>query len=219
MPSPRRSRRSAALAVIVLLAVCGAGLGALWSRMAPSIHTVTVLTRSGDRVDAYLGTESDNLFVAAAMLIGLLTMLAIVSAVLVWQWRPHRGPMLVTALWIGQVAAGAAAAGVGAVLVHWRYGTPDHQGVPLSPDNRVHYFTEGPGVFLGHGPFQIALTLLLPAALASLTYALLAVATPRDDLEAWPPEGAVAVGPAHQPGIGLQRAGPIAGERAPGHPA
>jgi len=188
-PKPHRSRRSAALIVVVALAGCGAVLGVLWSWMAPSIHTVTALTRSGDQVDAFLGTESDNLFVAAAMLIGLLSMLAIVSAVLVWQWRPHRGPVLVTALWIGQLAAGVTAAGAGAMLVRWRYGTPEHQGAPLSPENRVHYLTEAPPVFLGDGPLQIALNLLLPAAVAALTYAVMAVATPRDDLEGWPPEG------------------------------
>ncbi len=198
---PRRSRRAAALTVVVSLALCGVALGALWSWMAPSIHTVTVLTRRGDRVDAFLGTESDNLFVAAATLIGLLSMLAIVSAVLVWQWRPHRGPLLVTALWVGQVFAGAAAAGVGAALAHWRYGTADHQGVPLSPENRVHYFTEAPPVFLGHSPFQIALTLLLPAALAALTYAVMAVATPQDDLDAWPPEGPAGFAAGHHTGV------------------
>jgi hypothetical protein len=172
--------------VVVALTVCGAALGVLWAWIAPPIHTITALTRSGKRVDAFLGTEADNLFVAAAMLIGLLVMLAIVAAVAVWQWRAHRGPVLATALWVGLVTAGAAAAGVGAVLAHWRYGTPDHQGVALTQEDRVHYFTEAPGVFAGHGPLQIAVTLLLPAALAALTYSLLAVATPRDDLGAWP---------------------------------
>ena len=204
-PRPDRSRKSAAVAVVVGLTGCGAVLGAVWAAIAPSIHTVTALTKAGDRVDAFLGKESDNLFVAAAMLLGLLAMLAIVSAVLVWQWRAHRGPVFVTALWLGQVTAGAAAAGVGAVLVHWRYGTPDHQGVPLSPQNRVHYFTEAPPVFLGHGPLQIAVTLLLPAALAALVYALMAVATPRDDLGGWPAE--------HYGGF------PIADGTAPGHRA
>jgi hypothetical protein len=56
----------------------------------------------------------------------------------------------------------------------------------LSPQNRVHYFTEAPPVFFGQGPLQIAVTLLLPAALAALVYALLAAAAPRDDLGAWP---------------------------------
>ena len=32
-----------------------------------------------------------------------------------------------------------------------------------------------------------AATILFPAALAALTYALIAVSTPRDDLGAWPP--------------------------------
>jgi len=176
------------LSVVVALTVCGAALGALWAWIAPPIHTITALTRSGERVDAFLGTEADNLFVAAAMLIGLLVMLAIVAAVAVWQWRAHRGPVLATALWVGLVTAGAAAAGVGAVLAHWRYGTPDHQGAALTQENRVLYFTEAPGVFAGHSPLQIAATLLLPAALAALTYSLLAVATPRDDLGGWPAE-------------------------------
>ena len=196
MPSaagrPRRSLWFAVLSVIGGLAVCGAALGALWAWIAPPIHTITALTRGGERIDAFLGRESDNLFVAAAMMIGLLTMLAVISAVLVWQWQPHRGPVLVTALWLGQVAAGAAASGVGAALAHWRYGTADHQGVALSPENRVHYFTEAPPVFVGHHPLQIAVTLLLPAALAALVYAFMTVATPRDDLGAWPGEGRLA---------------------------
>jgi len=183
---PRRSKTAAAAIVVVAVTMCGAGLGALWAWIAPPIHTITALTRSGDRIDAFLGTEADNLFVAAAMFIGLLSMLATVAAVLVWQWRAHRGPVLVTALWIGLVAAGAAAAGTGAALAHGRYGTPDRQGVVLSEQNRVHYFIEAPPVFASHGPLQIAVTLMLPAAAAALTYALMAVAAPRDDLGAWP---------------------------------
>lgn len=191
-PPPRRSLRFAVVSVIGGLALCGAVLGVLWAWIAPPIHTITALTRSGERIDAFLGRESDNLFVAAAMMIGLLTMLAVVSAVLVWQWRPHRGPVIVTALWLGQIAAGTAASGVGAALAHWRYGTADHQGVELSPENRVHYFTEAPPVFVGHHPLQVAVTLLMPAAVAALVYAFMTVATPRDDLGAWPGEDPLA---------------------------
>ena len=180
---PRRSRRTGGLIVVVGLTLCGAALGALWSRITPAIQT-----RSGERADAFLGREADNLFVAAVMMIGLLSLLAVVSAVLVWQWRAHRGPAMATALWIGQIAAGGASAGVGAALAHARYGTPDHAGVQLSSENRVHYFTEAPPVFVGHGPLQVAVTLLLPAALAALVYAMLTVSTPRDDLGAWPSE-------------------------------
>lgn len=190
--APRRSLAFAATSLVAALAVCGAVLGVIWAWIAPPIHTVTALTRSGERIDAFLGKESDNLFVAAAMMIGLLSFLAVVSAVLVWQWQAHRGPVLVTALWIGQVAAGGAATAVGAALAHWRYGTADHQGVSLSPENRVHYFTEAPPVLMGHHPLQIAVTLLLPAALAALVYAFMTVATPRDDLGAWPQEDPLA---------------------------
>lgn len=185
---PRRSSGSAALIVVAALAFCGAALGAVWAWIAPPIHTITGLTKAGERVDGFLGREADNLFVAAAMMIGLLTMLAIVSTVAVWQWRAHRGPLLVTALWIGQLAAAGAAAGVGTALAHWRYGTADHKGAVVSPQNRVAYFTEAPSVFPGHSPFQIAVTLLLPAALAAFVYTVLVVATPRDDLGAWPPQ-------------------------------
>jgi hypothetical protein len=52
----------------------------------------------------------------------------------------------------------------------------------------VAYFTEAPPVFPGHHPLQIAVMLLLPAALAALVYGLMTAATPRDDLGAWPPE-------------------------------
>lgn len=186
----RLSRPAAAAAVVTGLTGAGAAVGAAWSLIAPPIHTITALTRSGEQVEAFLGREADNLFVAAAMLIGMLMTLAVVSAVLVWQWRVHRGPVLAAALWIGQVAAGGAAAGVGAALVHWRYGTPDREGLALSPQNRVAYFTEAPPVFLAHNPVQVAVTLLLPAATAALVYALMAIANPRDDLGGWPPDRA-----------------------------
>ncbi|MFM9034420.1 MAG: DUF2567 domain-containing protein [Mycobacterium sp.] len=185
---PRRSKWLAVVSVVVALALCGAVLGAVWAWIAPPIHTITGLTKAGERVDGFRGRDADNLFVASAMMVGLLTMLAIVSAVAVWQCRPHRGPLLVTALWVGQLAAAGAGTGVGAALVHRRYGTPDRAGAQLSPQNRVAYFTEAPSVFPGHSPFQIAVTLLLPAALAAFVYATLVIATPRDDLGAWPPQ-------------------------------
>ena len=191
-PPPRHTLRFAAVSLVGGLALCGAVLGAVWAWIAPPIHTVTALTKSGERVDAFLGKESDNLFVASAMMIGLLSFLAVASAVLAWQRRAHRGPVLVTALWIGQLAAGGAATGVAVALAHWRYGAADHQGAVLSPDNRVAYFTEAPPVFVGHHPLQIAVTLLLPAALAALVYAFMTVATPRDDLGAWPEEDPLA---------------------------
>ena len=184
---PRFSHRGAALAVVIGLAVAGALIGALWAWIAPPIHSVVALTKSGDRVQAALGNEADNFFVAAFLLVGMVVVLAVVCAVLVWQWRAHRGPVMVAALTIGSAAAAGAAAGVGAVLVRSRYGTIDIAGAPISPENRVHYVIEAPPVFFAQTPLLIATSILFPAAMAALTYALIAVSTARDDLGGWPP--------------------------------
>ena len=181
------SRGRAALTVVVGLAVAGAVIGALWAWLAPPIHGLVALTRSGERIKASLGSESDHWFTAAFLLIGMLAALAVVVAVLLWQWRAHRGPAMVAALAVGGVAAAAVAAGVGALAVHWRYGSIDLGAAPVSPDHRVHYVVEAPAVFFGHSPLQVAATLLFPAGVAALVYAMAVAATPRDDLGGWPP--------------------------------
>lgn len=169
------------------MAVAGALTGALWAWMAPPIHGVIALTKSGDRVHAALGDETDNFFIAAFLLVGMVVVLAVVTAVLVWQWRPHRGPVICAALAIGSAAAFGAAAGVGALIVRSRYDVIDIAGAPISPDDRVVYVTEAPPVFFAHSPLLIAASILFPAAMAALTYALIAVSTSRDDLGGWPP--------------------------------
>lgn len=185
--APRLSHRGAALRVFVGLAGAGVVIGALWAWLAPPIQGVVALTRSGDRVRAYVGNDSDHLFLGAFLLVGLLGVLAVIAAVLVWQWRAHRGPVLLAALAAGMSAAAGAATGVGAALVRWRYGSIDVDTAPVSESNRVHYVLEAPAVFFGHGPLVIAASILLPAAVVALTYALLTVSTSRDDLGAWPP--------------------------------
>jgi hypothetical protein len=184
---PGISRRRIVPVTVAGLTVAGAVVGALWAWLAPPLHGVIALTKSGDRVKAYLGDEADHFFVAAVLIVGMLGVLAVVAAVLLWQCRAHRGPAIVAALAIGAAGGSAAAAGVGAVLVHLRYGAIDIAGAPVSPQHRVQYVIEGPAVFFGHSPLQIAATVLLPAAAAALVYALMAVSTHRDDLGAWPP--------------------------------
>jgi hypothetical protein len=183
----RISRAGAAFIVVAGLAVAGAVVGALWSWIAPPVHGVVALAKSGNRVHAYLGNEADHFFVAAFMMLGLLAVLAVISPVLSWQWRPHRGPVMVTALSIGAVLSATIATAVGAVLVRGRYDIVDVDTAPVSPENRLYYFAEAPSVFFGHAPLQMATTLLVPAATAALVYALLAVSTARDDLGAYPP--------------------------------
>lgn len=184
---PRVSRGRAGLIVVAGLALTGVVIGALWAAVAPAVHGVVALTKSGERVRAYLGNEADHFFVAAFLVVGMLCVMAVVAAVLVWQWRAHRGPLMVAALGLGSAAAAGVASGVGAALAHWRYGTIDVASAPISPDRRVHYVVEAPPVFFGHSPLLIALTILFPAATAALVYALIAVSIPRDDLGAWPP--------------------------------
>jgi len=193
---PRISRRLAVAIAVAGLTVAGALVGALWAWLAPSIHGVVALTKSGERVKAYLGNEADHFFISAFLIVGMLSALCVIAAVLLWQWRAHRGPAMVAALAVGAAAAAGAATGVGAALVRWQYGVVDIAAAPVSPEHRVHYIVEAPAVFFGHSPLQIAATVLFPVAAAALVYSTIAMATSRDDLGAWPPVEQPSLGPA-----------------------
>ncbi len=184
--APRTSRRRAVFTIAAALLIAGVVTGGLWAWIAPPIHGVVALTHDGDRLNDYLGDESEHFFVAAFLMLGLLNVVAAVAAVLAWQWRAHRGPGMVTGLCAGMVIAAAAAVGVGALLVGLRYGAVDFAAVPVSHDHPVYYFTEAPPVFFGRTPLQIACTLLLPASTAALVYAVPVAATARDDLGGYP---------------------------------
>jgi len=173
--------------VVIGLTVAGVAVGALWAWIAPPIHGVIALTKSGDRVHAALGAETDNYFNAAFLFVGLLVVLAVVTAVLVWQWRPHRGPLLCAALAIGSAAAAGAASGVGWLIVRARYDVIDIGGAQISPEHRVVYVTEAPPVFFATSGWLIATSVLFPVAMAALVYSMIAVSSARDDLGGWPP--------------------------------
>ncbi len=184
---PAVSPLRAAVVVVAGFALAGVVLGVLWAWLAPGIGGVVALTEDGERVQAYLGNESEHWFTAATLVVGLLSVLAVVGATLVWQWRAHRGPLQAFALIVGMLSASAVTAGVGALAVRWRYGAIDIAAAPVSQENRVYYVVEAPSVFFGHSPLVIAATLVLPAAVAATGYLLCAVASPRDDLGGWPP--------------------------------
>jgi Protein of unknown function (DUF2567) len=184
--APRISRRRAAITVAAGLLPVGALVGALWVWLAPPIKGAVALTHSGERLHEYLGSEADHFFVSAFLMLGLLNVVAAVAAVLAWQWRPHRGPGMVAGLCTGMVIAAGAAVGVGVLLAHLRYGTPDFAAAPVSQDHPLYYVTEAPSVFFGPSRLQSACTLLLPAATAALVYAVPVAATARDDLGGYP---------------------------------
>lgn len=184
--APRISRRRAAITVAAGLLPVGALVGALWAWLAPPIKGAVALTHSGERLHEYLGSEADHFFVSAFLMLGLLNVVAAVAAVLVWQWRSHRGPAMVTGLCTGAVIAAGAAVGVGVLLAHLRYGTPDFAAAPVSHQHPLFYVTEAPAVFFGPSWLQSACTLLLPAATAALVYAVPVAATARDDLGGYP---------------------------------
>ena len=187
MTGPALTTRAALIRVVIALALAGALVGVVWGFLVPSVQGVVALTSGGDRVRGYVGDESDQLFLGAFLMVGMLSVLAVVSGVWVWKLRPYRGPAMVGALTLGAVLAAGAATGVGALLARWRYGVLDVAGAPVSPEHRVHYVTEAPGVFFGHTWLQIAATIVFPAGIAALVYAIGALSTARDDLGAWPP--------------------------------
>lgn len=184
----RRARVRALVLVAAGSAVTGLLIGALWAWIAPPIRAVVALTRSGERVHDYLGNESEHFFVAPALMLGLLTVLAVVASVWAWQWQQHRGPGMVVALSVGMLTAAAAAAAVGAGLVRLAYGALDFDAVPLSKSPSVAYVTQAPPVFFSDRPLQIAVSLMWPVGVAALVYAVRVAADARDDLGALPPE-------------------------------
>jgi hypothetical protein len=191
--APRRSRSRALGTVVLGLTVTGVFIGALWAWIAPPIHAVVAITHTGERVHDYLGNESQHFFDAPCLMLGLLTLVAIVTAVLVWQWRERRG------LAIGMVTGAAAAAAVGAALVRLRYGALNFDAIPLSADHKLAYVIQAPPVFFAQSPLQVMATIVWPAAIAALVYALIAAGSARDDLGALPaadqPPNALSVEP------------------------
>jgi hypothetical protein len=180
------SRLRPIILVALGLSATGILIGGLWAWMAPPIHLVVAMTRSGERVHEYLGTESQHFFDVPCLMLGLLTVLAVVASVLTWQWRRLRGPGMVIGLTIGMVGAAALASAVGAVLVLLRYGNLDIDKVPVLGSPAVSYVIQAPPVFFGPGPLQMASTLVWPAAIAALVYAMLAAGSAHDDLGSGP---------------------------------
>ena len=184
--APRASRARAIVIAALGFSATGVLIGGLWAWIAPPIQVVVAITRAGERVHDYLGTESEHFFDAPCLMLGLLTAVAVVAPVLVWQWREHRGPRMVVGLSIGMVIVAVAAAAVGVLVVRLRYGASNFDAIPLFGKPAVAYVAQAPPVFFGPGALHVVLTLLWPAAIAALVYALLAAGSARDDLGGLP---------------------------------
>ncbi len=183
---PRTSRTRALGRVVLGLSATGVGIGGLWAWIAPPIHAVVAITHSGERVRDYLGNESQHFFDAPCLMLGLLSFVAIVAPVLVWQWRESRGPGMVIGLAIGMLTGATAAGAVGAALVRLRYGALNFDAVPLSGDHKLAYVVEAPPVFFSDQWLSVAATLIWPVGIAALVYAVSAAGSARDDLGATP---------------------------------
>jgi hypothetical protein len=180
--APQASRARAIVVAALGFSATGVLIGGLWAWIAPPIHVVVAITRAGERVHDYLGTESEHFFNAPCLMLGLLTVVAVIAPVLAWQWRQRRGPRMVVGLSIGMVIVAMAAAAVGALLVRLHYGASNFDAVPLFGKPAVAYVVQAPPVFFGLGPLQVVVTLFWPTAIAALVYALLAAGNARDDL-------------------------------------
>ncbi len=93
---------------------------------------------------------------------------------------------MVIGLSIGMVTAAAAASATGAALVRLSYGALNFDAVPLSGKPSVAYVIQAPPVFFSDELLPAATTLMWPAAVAALVYAVLAAANARDDLGGLP---------------------------------
>ncbi len=95
------SRRDAVIAggAVVALLVLGVALGLIWYRLAPT--ELSVVLRDG--TTAPLPTESDHRFDAVALFALIGFGAGLLSGTALWQWRSHRGPVLLVAGVVGSL--------------------------------------------------------------------------------------------------------------------
>lgn len=75
------SRARAVVVVVIGLLAAGVLIGGLRAWIAPPIDGVVALDHSGERLHDYVGTESEHFFVAAFLMLGLLSVVSVVAPV------------------------------------------------------------------------------------------------------------------------------------------
>jgi len=113
-PRPTGGTTVRGLAVLVAgTLVLGVVLGVVWARLAPGQRFVVLDATSL----ATLPTESEHVFVDAALFVLLGLVGGLVSAVVAWRWRRARGPVVLLVLTAASVLAAVLAHVVGLLLV------------------------------------------------------------------------------------------------------
>lgn len=168
-PVPAATARTASVRGLVILAAAvltlGGVLGVVWSQLAPGQRFVVIDARTL----ATLPTESEHVFVDAALFVVLGVVGGVLSAVAAWRWRRARGPAVLLVLAGASVFAALLAHVVGLALAV----QPDSRGAP-------------PGTVLDAAPQLRTWLVLLGQPLgAALGYGG-AVAATSDELEPLP---------------------------------
>lgn len=155
VPDPAAGARTAPIRGLVVLVAAvlllGVVLGAVWSLLAPGQRFVVIDARTL----ATLPTESEHVFVDAALFVLLGIVGGVLSAVAAWRWRRARGPLVLLVLVGASVLAAALAHVVGLVLAV----EPDTRGsaagtvVTAAPQLRTWLVLVGQplGAALGYG--------------------------------------------------------------------
>ncbi|WP_174184654.1 DUF2567 domain-containing protein [Nocardia barduliensis] len=106
----------AAVAVVVVSAIAGAG----WGLLSPTERLLVVEPGRG----VALTGESAHQFDALALFVLVGAVLGLLSALAVWRWRSARGPLLQLGLLFGSVVGAVVMAGAGEQVAAWLHPRP-----------------------------------------------------------------------------------------------
>ena len=163
----RADLRSALLTVLAL-AVCGLAAGGLWTWLAPRADYRVVATATATDVEPIGSPPSSELFMADdGVFVLVLAGLGLLAGIAGWLLRRRRGPLMITALATGMLAAGVVAWQLG----EWVAPPPTEAQLADVGTTVTTSLSLGATAALAVGPFTALLAYLVATAL-----------TPRDDL-------------------------------------
>lgn len=130
---PRKPEVRAAATVGLVSVLLGALGGIAWGLMAPAQQLVVVTADRG----VPLTGESSHEFDSLAMFLCIGGVVGAISAILAWQWRTRRGPILFAGVLIGTAVGGVVMWPIGEWTARLRHPLPHnpqvHQIVSMAP--------------------------------------------------------------------------------------